>query len=64
MNVATFLAGDQAYRTLADLSQASKRVHRETLPILYEKVVWEKDKHYWVHDGARIPEGYAYTRYA
>lgn len=61
VEVARFLAGGHAYRTLANLNQASTLVHQETLPVLYENVVWVKDKQYWVHDGGRLPEGYAYT---
>jgi hypothetical protein len=64
LTVAGFLAGDQAYRTLANLNQCSKLVSAETLTILYEKVVWEDDTAHWIVDKGRVPDAWSYTRYA
>jgi hypothetical protein len=38
--IAEFLAGDDFLGTLAHLNLASRMIHQETLPILYETAVW------------------------
>lgn len=63
LEIAKHLEHEKNYGTLANLNQCSKFIHQETLPILFKKVVWEKDEMHWVFDKGRVPEGWAYTTY-
>lgn len=55
VTVSEFLAGDNAFRTLASLSLASKSVREATLPVLYHAVIWEDGKDHWSYDDLATP---------
>jgi hypothetical protein len=40
--IAEFLAGDLALGSLAQLNLATRAIHEETLPVLFETVAFEK----------------------
>lgn len=42
--VAGFLAGDNAFRSLANLTAVSREVRQTTMPILYETLVLDDDE--------------------
>lgn len=60
--IAEFLAGSFAYESLANLNVATRAIWEETLPVLYETVVWETERRWWIHEGGYIPRGWSYTR--
>lgn len=41
ITVAGFVAGENAFRTLANLNVANRVVHRSTLSILYETMIFD-----------------------
>ncbi|KAJ9120574.1 hypothetical protein QFC22_002503 [Naganishia vaughanmartiniae] len=51
INIAGFVAGNDSYGTLLNLSLMSKRLRKETIPTLYETIIWNSkgylyfDKH-------------------
>lgn len=56
----------RARKKLRDVGQSEPmlEIHTsKTLPILFKKVVWEKDEMHWAFDKGRVPEGWAYTTY-
>lgn len=42
MNIAGFLAGNDSYGTLLNFSLMSKRLRQESIPTLYETVIWHE----------------------
>jgi hypothetical protein len=60
--IGEFLAGSFAYGSLANLNAATRAVHEETLPVLFDTVVWDDDKKWWIHEKGRVPDGWKYTR--
>jgi hypothetical protein len=69
VTVSKFLAGDDAFRTLASVNVASKSVKQATLPVLYNTVIWEDGNDYWRCDhlatatSRYFPSGWQHTRY-
>jgi hypothetical protein len=61
--IAEHLIGEFAFRTVARLNRASKAVHRETLPILYESLFLE---HFYglpyYRSGGALSKGLTYTK--
>lgn len=62
VTIAEFLAGSFAYGSLAKLNLATRAVHEETLPVLFDTVVWETNRRWWIHEGGHVPRGLRYTR--
>lgn len=69
VTVSEFLAGDDAFQTLASVNVASKSVKEATLPVLYHAVIWEDGKDHWSYDDLAMvtsryfPSGWQHTRY-
>ncbi|KAJ9096122.1 hypothetical protein QFC20_006497 [Naganishia adeliensis] len=72
LEIASHLAGDNAFATLASLNTTNRSMNEKTLRILYEVVVWDDPrKDFWEFLGGEtkgfeaelvVPKGYAHTR--
>lgn len=69
--IAECLASSYAYGTLSNLGLTCKVIRKETLPVLFELVLWDNDefngpsREWWYEgmkekDGYTIPEGWKY----
>ncbi|KAJ9092969.1 hypothetical protein QFC20_007237 [Naganishia adeliensis] len=64
--VSEFLAGDLCFGTIANLNAASWTVHQETLPVLYETMIWDYRKHFQpklLQEGVGAESGWKYVKY-
>lgn len=65
--IAGLLTGCHAFGTVANLNVASRAIHHETLPVLYETVLPDNVKNLPYYGGGgkiQKPNGFRYTRYA
>lgn len=60
--VAEFLAGSFQYRTLANLSQTSRKIREETESVLFATLLWDTEEKSWILHGGRIPRGWQHVR--
>lgn len=64
VTIAELLAGDLALGSVAKLNLACRAIHQETLPVLFDTVVWGKtNSQWWIHRQGREPKGWKWTRF-
>jgi hypothetical protein len=62
--IADLLAGDQAFGTLASLNLTSRAVREETLPVLFETLLFDDyvELAQWMRKRSHVPIGFRHTK--
>lgn len=62
ISISEYLAGSHCYRSLAPLNVVSRAVHEETLPVMFETLIWDTREKWWILDRGRVPQGWGYVK--